>query len=590
MEMKVADVIVKCLEAEGVEYAFGISGSHYLAFFNALKNSSIKFISVKHESAAGFMALHYARFAQKPALILGTAGPGATNLITGIAELYKANLPCFVLTPIVPTNLQGKNAFQEDSGLGNTYSIADLMKHITKKSLTCVHPENVPLYVQDLFRCGLYGRKGPVHLLVPTNYFEVKINFTPASPFQYRITDERDYNPDSVRSIAEILHKSQKPLLWVGHRAWYPDISDSITKLSTQFGIPVVLSASAKGLYDEYSPLFAGIFDLYGHRSAEVFINKSDCILSIGEDFGEFATNKYDPELVGDKLIQIDTDGYDIGRNYPVKMSACGNLGTIVDSLIEELHRSGREPFFDNVSTHKEIAKENASSVQEMENDSLPLKPQFVLKELSQLLPQNCCVIADIGANGYFSLRNLKVRSFGFSISMQNYTMGQGIAGALGAKFADHEKIVISLCGDGAFLLNGMEIATACQYNIPVIWVIFVNNKYGAVEWAQKLLYDNLDFCTSLYLPDLAKIAESFSINYYSASDVSSLRKGIIAAIDNYSSLNKSAIIKIDIDPDEPLPLKPHTVKFIKDICNANDFNPTPYFMKSFKRMLREKV
>lgn len=588
-KITVAEAIVKCLEMEKIEYAFGISGSHYLAFFHALKKSSIKFISVKHESAAGYMALHYSRIAQKPALLLATAGPGATNLITGIAELFKANLPCFVLTPIVPTTLQGKNAFQEDSGLGNSYSIVDLMKCVTKKSITCIHHENIQIYIQDLFRNSLSGRKGPVHLLIPTNFFEKKIKFIPCLPTNYRVVGDRSFDPYSVKAIAKAINSSKKPLLIVGHRSWYPNSSDSIAKLSNDFGIPVVLSASAKGLYDEYAPFFGGIFDLYGHRSAEVLIKKSDCIVSIGEDFGEFATNKFEENLFKDKLFQIDIDGYDIGRNYPANLGVCGHIGTIIDSIANELNNSGCKQFFGHCFSN-EISQENDITTEDTSNTSLPLKPPFVLSELSNILPQNSIIIGDIGANGYFSLRNLKSRLLGFSVSMQNYTLGQGVAGAIGAKIAAPEKTVISLCGDGAFLMNGMEIATATQYNIPIIWMIFVNNNYGAVDWAQKLLYNDLEYCTSIKIPNLQKFADSFSMDFYKVTYANSLKSIISKAISNYISNQKSAILEIIIDSEEMLPLKPHSVKFIKDICNIEEYNPSPYLMKAFKRMLREKV
>jgi acetolactate synthase I/II/III large subunit len=589
MEMKVADVIVKCLEAEGIEYAFGISGSHYLAFFKALKNSSIKYISVKHESAAGFMAAHYARFAQKPALIMGTAGPGAMNLLSGIAELFKANLPCIVLTPIVPTDLQGKNAFQEDSGYGNSYSVANVMKCVTKKSITCVHPENIADYLRDLFRCSLYGRKGPVHLLVPVNHFEARVNYTPISISQYRQVNDRNFDPTEVKTIAQELNRSERPLLFVGQRAWFPDISESIKKISHNLGIPVVLSACAKGLFDEYSPYFGGIFDLYGHRSAEIFIKSSDCILSIGEDFGEFATNKYEPGLFNDKLIQIDVDGYDIGRNYPVKTSTCGHLAAILDHLYCEMRNLGIKSFYtDEFQT--QVSRENASMVEEMDDNTLPLKPPRVLKELSVLLPENAVVTGDIGANGYFSLRHLKIKNGSYSISMSNYTLGQGVAGAIGAKLAAPDKLIISLCGDGALLMNGMEIATACQYNIPIIWLVFANKQYGAVEWAQRLLYNDLNYCTDLLVPDLEKFAGSFPVDFYRAKDIPSLRGSLERAFTLYRSSQRRALVEVVIDADAMLPLKPRSVKFIQDICDLKDFKTSPHLMKAFKRMLREKV
>jgi len=589
MEMKVADVIVKCLEAEGIEYAFGITGYHYLALYKALKDSSIKYISVKHENAASLSALQYARIAQKPALIMGTAGPGATNLITGICEMYKSNLPGFIITPIPPTNIQGKNASQEDSGIGNSYSISGIMTHITKKSITCSNPQNIPDNIRDLFRISLHGRKGPVHLLVPVNFFEQKINYDHLLPGQYRCTNDTAVDFNAIKNIALELKKCKKPLLLIGHRAWFPNISDSIKKFSNDYGIPVILSGGAKGLYDEFSPYFGGILDIYGHRSAEVLVKNSDLIISMGEDFGETTVNKYEPDLFGDKLIQIDMDGYDIGRNYPVRYCACGNLGSYLYYLNEEIKSLNIPKYYDE-SFRSIFEKENLSLTQEMNDDSVPLKPQRILNEISRLAPHNCFFIVDMGRIGLFTMRSLKVHSNSYSLSLGNYTMAQAVGGSIGGKAALPDSIVSVICGDGAFLMHGMELATAQQYKLPLIWFVFNDQMYGSVEWAQRLLYDDLGFCTELFVPDLSKFAEAFSIDYYKIFDIATLQSSLAAAFNKYSSQSKSALIEIVFDHDEQLPLKPMMVKFIQEICNLQNFKTTPYFMKSFKRMLREKV
>ncbi len=589
MEMKVADVIVKCLEAEGIEYAFGITGSHYLAFFKALKHSSIKFISVKHESAGAYMAGHYAKFAQKPALIMATAGPGAMNLLAGIAELYKSNLPCFILTPIVPIQFQGKNMLQEDSGLGNSYSIADIMKCITKKTITCLHPENIAAYIQDLFRNGLNKVNGPVHLLVPINFLEKKVDFMPLAVEQYRNIKDSSAEHDKIISIANKLSASKRPILFIGHRAGYPNISASIKKFSRLFGIPVVLSASAKGLFDEFSPLFAGILDVYGHRSAEYFIKKSDIILSVGQEFSEFSTVKYDPDLFGDKLIQIDIDGLDIGRNYPVQLSACGDLGTTLDLLSDELAHRIQTPFFDE-TFQRDFIKENSLLWEDMADNHLPLRPARIYKEISELAKNRAIIISDMGANNCASYRHLQTGESGYSALFGNYTMGQGVSGAIGAKIACPEKLVISICGDGSFLMNGMEIATARQYDIPIIWMIFVDKSYGMVEWSQKILYNDLQYCTEIYVPDLEKLADSFSIGYYKITDLDSLHTSITSSFKKYEEEKKSCIIEIAFETEDMLPFKPRIVKFIQDMGNTEESAKSPFLMKSFKRMLREKV
>ncbi|HUI90640.1 MAG TPA: thiamine pyrophosphate-binding protein [Chitinivibrionales bacterium] len=590
MKITVAQAIVKCLEEEGVECAFGITGSHYLAFFNALRGSRIEFISVKHEGAASLMALNYAKFAQKPALILGTAGPGAMNLLAGIAEMHKANIPCFVLTPIVPTYLWGRNSFQEDSGIGNTYSISSIMKEVTKKTITAIDPENIPFHIRDLCRCSSYGRKGPVHLLVPTDHFEKQIDFSSISMKEYRCTESVRAETKQIFKIVEELKNSTKPLLLIGQRCWCPDVSDKVQELFETFGIPVIVTASAKGLVDEFSPFFGGVLDLYGHRSAEVLVKESDTIVAIGEDFGEFATLKFDPDLFsGKKLIQVDIDGYDIARNYPVFLATTGDLGEILSRITVEMGKVVTKKYFGE-DVKEKIALDNKASIAEMNDSATPLRPQRVFKEISEILPLNSMVFCDIGANGYFSLRNLKTRKNAYSITMSNYTLGQAIAGCLGGKKAFPSKMVFSISGDGAFLMHGMEIATARQYALPVIWVIFVENRYNVVEWAQKLIYGDLGYCTSFFMPDLRLFSESFGIHYFKAIDVASIRSSFKEAITYYENEKSSSIIEINYDKEEMLPLKPRTVKFIQDIKNLEDFKPTSALMKALKKVFQEKV
>ena len=590
MEMKVADVIVKCLEAEGIEYAFGIVGYHYMPLFKALENSSIKIISVKHENAAGLSALHYARLAQKPALVLGTAGPGATNLVTGIAEIYKANLPCFIITPIVPNNLLGKNSCQEDSGHGNSYSIQGIMQQITKESLVCSTPQNIAEYIHDLFRYSLSGRKGPVHLLLPVNHIEQTIPWHALNPIQYRCTNDKSVDIDKIALLADKIKSAKNPIILVGQRAWYPSISAQIQLLSNRYNIPVILSAGAKGLFDEFSLLFGGIIDLYGHRSAEVFIKRSDLIISFGEDFGEFTTLKYDPNLFNGQLIQIDVDGYEIGRNYPVELGICGNLGSSIEYLIKEMEHRNIGRFVDPVRFHKEFIKENSFLNEEINDISVPLKPQAILSKISNLSPKDVFILSDIGKIGLFTLRYLKNRENSYSSSPANYSMAQAVAGAIGAKAAAPDRIIIVLCGDGSFLMNCMEIATAIQYNLPIIWIVFVDRSLGNVEWAYKMMYKDNESFTDIFVPNLAKFAEAFDINYCKIDDIESLEKFFPQIINSYKSENKCAVVQVNFDKDESLPVKPQLVKFIQECSSKEEFNPPPYFMKAFKRMLREKV
>jgi acetolactate synthase I/II/III large subunit len=218
MKITVAQAIVRCLESEQIEYAFGLTGSHLLAFFNALKDSSIRYISVKHEGAAGFMALNYTKVAQKPALLLATAGPGAANLINGVAEMYKCGIPGFILTPVVPINTFGKNALQEDSGYGLSYSVNRLLGAVTKKSALAINGDMVPSLIRDLFRYAFTPPYGPVHISVPVNLFTDEIEFEELHPGQYRAINDCRVEHQKIRKAVGYISEAKKPLVLIGNR------------------------------------------------------------------------------------------------------------------------------------------------------------------------------------------------------------------------------------------------------------------------------------------------------------------------------------------------------------------------------------
>jgi acetolactate synthase-1/2/3 large subunit len=233
--------------------------------------------------------------------------------------------------------------------------------------------------------------------------------------------------------------------------------------------------------------------------------------------------------------------------------------------------------FYDS-SFNNFVNQENESHLQELLNDCLPLKPQKIFAEISRYLPEDATIISDIGSIGYFSLRNCKV-----------YAMGQGVAGAIGAKFAAPDRTIISICGDGSFLMNGMEIATACSYNLSIIWFVFVDHRYGLVDQSQKLMFNELDFCTKFFTPDFSKLADAFALEYMRIKDLPSLHECLETVFKN-NKTNRRFLIEIEYDTDEFLPIKPRIAKFIQDFGSPDSLQSNPYLMKAFKSMLREKV
>jgi acetolactate synthase-1/2/3 large subunit len=591
MKITVAQAIVRCLEEEGIECAFGISGSHYLAFFNALKDSKIRFISVKHESAAGFMALNYAKVAKKPALILGTAGPGAMNLLNGIAELYKAGIPAFVLTPLVPRAAFGKNSTQEDTGWGNTYSIMDIMRSVTRKSLFAHIPEKIPDLLRELFRFGFYEHCGPVHVGVPSDIFELEIDYDQLERIAYRIDVDERIEVGKIERLAGMIVGAKNPLLLVGDRTVYPNCSKEIRNLVEQFKIPAIGVHNSKGILNEDSKLFAGILDAFGHKSAEKVLKEADLVVSIGANLGEETTIRFDPDLFRNCFfVSMDSDPYEIGRNYKIDFGISGSIRATILHLTLLLENAKYANRLNLDSFSQSNMECNSFFREEQISRTVPMKPQAFFFELSQNIPADSLIFLDVGSVAFWSTRNLIVDDYRYFISANGFSMGQGVAGCIGGKVASPDSPVFCVCGDGAFLMNGMEVATAKQYGLGIIWIVFCEGKYNIVDFGQKLFFNNnIPFCAQLYVPDLSKFAEAFRVDCFVIEKVDDVKTVLGNALESANG-HQSSIICVKYDSEEYLPVKPNAVRKMQDLRNVDNFKTSKYFMKAFRNILNEKV
>jgi acetolactate synthase I/II/III large subunit len=591
MKITVAQAIVRCLELEGIEYAFGITGSHYLSFFNALKDSAIKYISVKHEGAAGFMALNYAKVAQKPALLLGTAGPGAMNLLNGVAELYKAGIPAVILTPLVPREKFGKNSTQEDSGWGNSYSIMDVMRCVTRKSLLANSAQKVPDLMRELFRYGLYQNFGPVHIGIPSDLFEEEIDFLPLEPSSYRMISDERIELEKVTKLSKLIAEADRPLLLIGGRSVYPDCSKEINELINSFHIPFVLTHNAKGIMDEKNEYFCGILNFWGHKSAEKIVKEADLICSIGEDFNEEATMRYDPDLFkNSNLVSIDSNYSEVGRNYPVLFGISGGLKSTLNYLMQQLKSDSYINSIDIPLLRGEIDKVNTFYYEEREQKTSPLKPQTIFFELSKSIPKGTSVFLDVGAASWWSVRNLIVSGYRYYISGTGFSMAQAVTGCVGGKCAEPGKPSICICGDGAFLMHGNEVLTAVQYNLGITWIIFKEDYYNMIQMNQCMTYDGkLDFCSRIKNPDYSLLAKAFGCHYFRIDEFEDIKNSLLNAL-AANDKNQGAFIEVAYDYKELLPIKPRLIAIMKDLGQTKDIKSNPYLMKAFTKALKEKV
>jgi acetolactate synthase-1/2/3 large subunit len=591
MKITVAQAIVRCLELEGIEHAFGITGSHYLSFFNALKDSKIKYISVKHEGAAGFMALDYTKVSQKPALILGTAGPGAVNLVSGIAEMFKAGIPGIAITPVVSSNLFGKNAYQEDSGYGVSYSINRLFDSITRKSILAYCPDRIPDYLRELFRNSLSPPYGPVHLGIPSDFFSVEIEYEDLKPDQYRIVNDCRVENGKMGQTISLLRDAKNPIICIGNRCVYPNCSGELQAIVDIIQSPFILTHGSKGILDEDQELFGGVIDYYGHRSAEKLIRQSDMVLAIGMDFSEAETLAYDPDLFKNlKIISIDSDTCRFAISYHVELAIAGDIPATLNTLSAMLKQEKYSPTQSAREVADEVISSNASQNSRMTEIAMPLKIEYIYAEIAKLLPQDAVVFADTGASSFSSIRHLKVRKNGYFTSAAGYAMGQSVAGCVGGKCAYLDKFILCLCGDGAFLMHGNEVLTAVQYKLGITWMIFKDDYYNMVQINQCLSYGGkLEFCTKVQNPDYKYLAQAFGVHYYEIRSSSDIVVSIHESI-KHNRNNESSLITVYYDYKQHLPVKPQMVQTMREMGQTKDIKSNPYLMKAFAKTLKEKV
>jgi len=583
--MTAADALVRVLEAEGVEYVFGIPGSHILPFFDALARSGkIKVILTKHEEGAAFMARMYIRASGKPAVCVGTSGPGATNFATGIADAYCENIPLILITGQVATPIFGLNADQEATGEDGTPDQVAMYKSMTKMSSLAIRADSVPRRMREAFRVAWSPPYGPVHLCIPSDVQSETIAFQPMAPSQYRITSWNRVDTEQVEKAAEMIAASARPALIVGHRAVFPDASPEIDSLVSELGIPVATTVTGKGVLDESHPLCLGVLHLFGHRLPSKYLEKADCVVAVGENFMENACNYYDPGIVpSGGIVQIDDNPHQVGKIYPLALGVGGDIKATLKHLCSVLKSRGYNcPVGPgDIASLKEQTEHFAEPT--LISDAVPLKPQRFFRELSEALPDGAALQVDIGKNFFWSLRYFKARKGAFFGTWAFQSMGVGAAAAVGLSLARPGKPVVCVCGDGSMQMNGMEIATAVHYKLPVTWVVFDDRRLNMIYLAQGLCYEERYIASEMTNPDFVQWAQSYGATAIRVDSPAEIRP----ALDQVLECRGPALIALNIDSDEILPLKPRVVLMTKKM--GLDITDSSVSSRAFRKILDER-
>lgn len=547
-KMSGAQALLEALKQQNAKVIFGILGGANLPIYDVLLDSEIRHILSRHEQCAAHAADGYARASGRPGLCMATSGPGATNLVTGIANAYMDSSPVIALTGQVPTYspnssyMIGKDSFQEADIIGITTPI-------TKYNFQVKQAADIPKTVRLAFHIATTGRPGPVLIDLPKN--------TQSDTAEMDFSDDIEirgykptYNPHpiQVKKATELLVGAEKPMILAGGGVTSSNACQELLELAELLMAPVATTLMGKGCFPEDHPLSIGNIGMHGTRVANQLILEADVLLAVGTRFSDRSTGKLDTFCADRKIIQIDIDSAEIGKNVdvdiPIVADAKRTLKAIYELMIKQFKKRKDSVWFKRVREVKEQLLNNAS-VEEGKN----LKPKALLKELRKILPEDAIVTTEVGQNQMWAAlyyKALKPRTYITSGGLG--TMGFGFPAALGAKVACPNKIVLDIAGDGSFIMTEQDLACSVEEKIPVTVMVLNNSMLGMVAQWQRLFYNRRYSAVKLgHVPNFVKLAEAYGAQGIHIGSLQEFSKAVKKAIKS----EVTTVIDIPISPEE---------------------------------------
>jgi acetolactate synthase-1/2/3 large subunit len=516
-----AKALIESLYREGVEVIFGYPGGALLPIYDELYDADIRHILVRHEQAAAHAADGYARATGKVGVCMATSGPGATNLVTGIATAYMDSVPIIAITGQVPRAMIGNDAFQEANITGITLPI-------TKHNYLVQKGSDIPRIVKEAFHIASTGRPGPVLIDIP------KDTQTEMVEFEYlKEVSLRGYKPTYAgneqqikRAASEIL-KAEKPIIYAGGGVIISNASEELRILAETILVPVTTTLMGMGSFPTIHPLNLGMLGMHGTKYANYAIQESDLIIAIGARFDDRVTGKVSAFAPNAKIIHIDIDPAEIGKNVRVDIPIVGDTKNVLRTLLKYLkvEQPKTEAWLKKV---KEWKKQFPLSYKK---DDL-LKPQFVVEEICEACP-DAIIVTEVGQNQMWAAQYFKFKKPRTFISSGGLgTMGYGFPASMGVKVGVPQATVVDIAGDGSFQMNSQELATVVQNNIPVIAAVLNNGFLGMVRQWQEIFFSRRYSATSLEgSVDFVKLAEAYGALGLRATKQSEVRPAIEEAI-----------------------------------------------------------
>lgn len=514
MEITVAEALVRCLEQENVEIVFGYPGGAILPVYDALNKTTIKHVLVRHEQGAAHMADGYARVTGKVGVCLATSGPGATNLVTGIANAYMDSVPMVVITGQVATSMVGTDAFQE-------VDITGITLPITKHNFLVKDPAQLPAVVRKSFHLASTGRPGPVLIDLPKDVAQAKIRFKYSRTLDlpgYKPTTKG--HPAMVQQAAKIMMESQRPVIYAGGGVRTADASPELLQLAETICAPVTHTLMGLGCFPGDHPLFLGMLGLHGTRYANQAVTECDCLVAVGARFDDRVVSKVSGFAPTAKVIHIDIDPAEIGKNVRTKLPIVGDVKNVLGALLPLLHKKENTGWMERI---RRLIEEMPLQYKQ----EGALKPQYVLEKLNEYKENNSIVVTDVGQHQMWAAQYMRFnepRSFISSGGLG--AMGFCLPAAVGAQLGAPDRTVIMVVGDGGIQMTMQELGTVAEQKLPIKIFVLNNNRLGMVRQLQEF------YCEKRYIavdfgfnPDFAGLGRLYGMEGYTVETPEQLQE-----------------------------------------------------------------
>lgn len=554
MQLNGSEIVVQCLKEQGVDTVFGYPGGTILNIYDALYKHSdeIRHILTSHEQGAAHAADGYARATGKVGVCMATSGPGATNLVTGIATAYMDSVPMVAITANVTLPMLGKDTFQE-------VDIAGVTMPITKHGFIVKNIENLADTLRKAFYIAKSGRPGPVLVDITKDVTAAVYEYTPAEPKEIPV--ENHFTEEELDKVVDYINQSEKPFIYLGGGAILSGASEEVAAFANLIDAPVCDTLMAKGAFDGNSYRYTGMIGMHGTKASNLGVSQCDLLIALGARFSDRVIGNPKRFAEGAKIIHIDIDAAEINKNIRVDASVVGDLKAVLKRLNTKLTRQNHENWMKTVAD----LKEKYPLKYEPSNLSCP----YVIETIEKVTGGDAIITTDVGQHQMWAAQYFhytKPRTFLSSGGLG--TMGYGLGACIGAQVGQPDKICINIAGDGCFRMNMNELATASRYNIPIVQVVINNHVLGMVRQWQTLFYgkrysqtvlnDSVDFC---------KVAEGLGCEAIRVTSKDEVEGAIKKAID----LKRPVLVECIIPEDDKVfPMVPAGAP-IADVFDGDD-------------------